>query len=200
MSQFFESVGERVNLGARVGLGDADEEVVRSVARITREREPARDASLGGEAAQQFVRVARRADDELVEDGRGVGEREAFERGYPPARVGRLLRALFGHLLQTLPPHRRQVDGRGQGDEALVGADVGGRLLAADVLLARGERQDEAAAALFVVSLADEAAGNLARETVARGEEPDERAADASQVDGLLSAKEYEDFVRSDAE
>ncbi len=119
-----------------------------------------------------------RAHDELVEDGRGVGKREAFERGNPPARVSRLLRALRRHLLQTAPAHRRHVDGRGERDQTLVGADVRRGLLAADVLLARGEREHEAAPPFAVVGDADEPARYLARVLLARGEETDVGAAE----------------------
>ena len=55
-------------------------------------------------------------------------------------------------------------DGRHQRDQRLVGADVRGGLLAADVLLARGEREHEAALAVAVDGLADEASGHLAHE------------------------------------
>ncbi len=49
-------------------------------------------------------------------------------------------------------------------DQRLVGADVGGRLLAADVLLAGGEGEDVAALAVGVHGLADQAARHLAHE------------------------------------
>src|SRR5438045_100429 len=101
MTQSFESVDERVNLAPLVGLGDADEEVVGASGEVAREREAARDVVLGGQTAQQRVRFRRRADDELVEDRRGVGKRVAFERGYAAARVGRLPRALRGDFLKT---------------------------------------------------------------------------------------------------
>ena len=57
------------------------------------------------------------------------------------------------------------MDRGGQGAESLVGADVGGRFLAADVLFARGERQDEAAMACASVVWPGEAAGHLADDT-----------------------------------
>ncbi len=47
-----KAVNERVNLGARVCLGDADQKIVRALGGVTREREAARDVALGGEAAQ----------------------------------------------------------------------------------------------------------------------------------------------------
>ena len=43
-----------------------------------------------------------------------------------------------------------KVNRRGEGVQRFVGADVRGRLLAADVLLARGESENEAAAAFGV--------------------------------------------------
>ena len=51
-----------------------------------------------------------------------------------------------GDALQALRPHERHVDGRRRHQQALVGADVGGGLGAADVLLARLQRQREARA------------------------------------------------------
>ena len=54
------------------------------------------------------------------------------------------------------------MDRCGERAKRLVGANVGGGFLAADMLLARGERQDEAAAAFGVGGLAREAAGHLA--------------------------------------
>ena len=58
------------------------------------------------------------------------------------------------------------------------GADVRCRLLAADVLLAGGERQDEAALTLRVDGLAGEPARHLADVLFAAGEEPDVRSAE----------------------
>src|SRR5687768_14535951 len=95
----FKSRHEGVDLAPLVRLGDADEEVVRASREVAREGEAAGDVVLGGEAAQEPFGFRRRADDELVESGRRVGELEAFERGELAARVGGLLRALRGHLL-----------------------------------------------------------------------------------------------------
>src|SRR2546423_7756101 len=178
MTQSFESLDERVNLSALVDFSYTNKKVVRAFGEVAREREAARDVVLGGQTAQQSVRFDRRAHDELVEDVRGVGEREAFDRGDLTARVGGLLRALRGDLLKTSAAHRRHVDGRGERDQTFVGADVRGSLLAPYVLLARGEREDEAAAALSVVCDAGEPARHLARVLLARGEQPDVRAAE----------------------
>ena len=66
--------------------------------------------------------------------------------------------------------------------QAGVGADVARRLLAADVLLAGGEREHEAAAAFRIDGLAGEAARHLAHELIARGEEADVGAAEDQAV------------------
>src|SRR5712691_4983034 len=56
---------------------------------------------------------------------------------------------------------KRHVDVGGERHQSLVGADVRGRLLAPDVLLAGRERQTECAAPFGVARLPDEAARNL---------------------------------------
>src|SRR5438270_929652 len=173
-----QSRDERVNLSTLVDFSYTNKKIDREVGQVAREREAARYIVLGGKAAQQSVRLDRRADDELVEDVRGVREREAFDRGNLTARVGGLLRALRGDLLQTCAPHRRHVDGRGERNQSFVGADVRGGLLASYVLLARGEREDEAASALPVISYPCEAARHLARVLLASGEQPDVWAAE----------------------
>src|SRR5438045_3815401 len=94
----------------------------------SRRRYADNSSSIGGD---------RRAHDELVEARRGEGEREACERCDRARGVSCLLRALHGDLLQAPAPKRLHVDGRGKRDEALVCADVRGRLLAPYVLLAR---------------------------------------------------------------
>ncbi len=77
--------------------------------------------------------------------------------------------AVFGMLAvatlrQTLGPEQRHVDRRRRHQQALVGADVRGRLGAADVLLARLQRQREAGLAVEVHGAADDAARHLAHE------------------------------------
>ena len=62
-----------------------------------------------------------------------------------------------------------QVDAGAKGEEALVGADVGGGLLAADVLFAGLEGEHPAAVAAAVGRLADDAPGHLAEVGLAAG-------------------------------
>ena len=79
------------------------------------------------------------------------------------------------------------MDGGGQGTEAGVGADVGGGLLPADVLLAGGEGEDEAAPAELVHRLARDAAGHLPQVGLAGGEES---GGGAAEVQGVAEALE----------
>ena len=73
--------------------------------------------------------------------------------------------------------HEREVHGRGDRGDRLVGADVAGGLLAADVLLACLQRVHEAASAVRVARFADEASGHLPDEGLTGGEDAEVRAA-----------------------
>src|ERR1035438_280721 len=76
----------------------------------------------------------------------------------------RLLQAQVRRLLQPLWPQRRQVDRGAQGEQALVGADITGCFLAADVLLARLQGQYPASFAGAVHGLPDDATRDLTNE------------------------------------
>src|SRR5215831_8400835 len=69
------------------------------------------------------------------------------------------------------------MDGGSKSTERLIGADVRSGFLAANVLLAGGEREDETALSCGVNGLAGQAAGHLADEFVTRCDYPCERAA-----------------------
>ena len=88
-----------------------------------------------------------------------------------------MARLCVRQLLQPFAAVDRHEDAAHQRDQRLVGADVRGRLLAADVLLAGGEREHESALAVAVAGFADQAAGHLANELVARGDHAAVRAA-----------------------
>ena len=83
-----------------------------------------------------------------------------------------------GELAQALGPEPRQVDGAGEGHQGLVGAHVGLRLLTADVLLARLEREHVAATAVSVEGLAHDPARDLADMGQGGGEQPEVGAAE----------------------
>src|SRR3989441_12877935 len=90
-----------------------------------------------------------RSQRELFEEGRAEAERHAGDLRQALGRVVGLRRRELADLDEAVPPERREVDRRHERAEGDVGADVGGRLRAADVLLARLQRQHEAARAVL---------------------------------------------------
>ena len=84
-------------------------------------------------------------------------------------------KVLHGHLAQAFFPKQCQMHRCSQGAERLIGADVRGGLLAADVLLACGERQHESPAAASVVCLSCKASRHLPHEFLVRRDHPDKR-------------------------
>ncbi len=84
-------------------------------------------------------------------------------------------------LTQTLRAHGGQVDRGGHGAQSLVGADVGGGLLPADVLLSGLESQDVAAVSVVVRGLADDTAGEFTHVFALAGKESDIRTAIAER-------------------
>ena len=81
-------------------------------------------------------------------------------------------------LAQPLGPHERRVDRRGEGGEGLVGADVRVGAGAADVLLARPERQNVGELALLVHGLPADAPRKLADKLRLRRHVPGVRPAE----------------------
>ena len=82
-----------------------------------------------------------------------------------------LLQAELAVSFKPLRPERGQIDGSPQSKQSLVRADVARRLLAADVLLARLQRQHPASAAVAVHRLADKPARDLADMIFPAGEQ-----------------------------
>ena len=73
-----------------------------------------------------------------------------------------LVIAQLRYLSQAVPPHSGQVDGRCQGVQRLVGADVGSGPLATDVLFPRLQGEDIAGAPLGIGGATHQTAGHLA--------------------------------------
>ena len=120
----------------------------------------------------------RHAHGELADDGAGV---DALETEGLPRVVGSLQHQP-AELDDALLAEPRQVDRPGQRVQRLGRADVVRCLLAADVLLARLQRQHEAALAVGVDGLARDATGHAADVALGRGEEPERRAAEVKPV------------------
>ncbi len=78
------------------------------------------------------------------------------------AAVARAARRAQRHLGDARGPEPTQLDRGGHRHQRLVGADVGRRLLAPDVLFSGAQRRDVGASALGVDGLADEATGQTA--------------------------------------
>src|SRR5260370_15846375 len=90
--------------------------------------------------------------------------------------------------------------GRGEGAKSLVGANVGGRFFTANVLLASGESENEAAAAFEVCSLAGQASRHLADKFFTGGNYTDKRAAIARrETQALIFHRDDVSFGGGDA-
>ena len=145
---------------------------------------PSRSVGVVGEPARQRQAGQHPAPQQRGMDARRVGDvhgelvevRAAVDARHAHVRQGLLQlacrgRSPGGHVAQPVRPEAGQVDGGGKGAQRLVGADVAGSLVAADVLLAGTQRHDVGAAALQVQRAADEATGDLPHQRVAGGED-----------------------------
>ena len=128
----------------------------------------------GMDARRGHVGDGQRVEDRLRVDlgaegleagGERIGEQLDPARD-PPEALGAVVHRV----------HRRH-----DGEEDLGGADVGRGLVAADVLLARAEREAHGRIALGILGDADEAAGHLALEGIASGEEAGVGSAEAER-------------------
>ncbi len=141
---------------------------------------PAHQRQAGQHAPLEERRVHPRGvgngDRELVEVGRAVDTRRA-DLGQGAFQLAGASGAAGRHVAQPVGTERGQVDRRRQGAERLVGADVAGRLLAADVLLARPQRHHERPSAIEVGRLADQPAGDLSDQRLGRGQDAEVGAA-----------------------
>ena len=94
--------------------------------------------------ADHVARRARRPQRQLLEDGLVERRRERD----PLPRVARERHAGLAELAEALRPEPGERDEPAEREQRLVGRHVRRRLLAADVLLARLQREDEAAVAV----------------------------------------------------
>ena len=86
-----------------------------------------------------------------------------------------------GKLRHALVAQQCHVRGECEHAEAAVGADVARRLVSANMLLARGQRQHESALAVCIHRFTAEAAGHLPHEFRLTCEETDIRSAEAER-------------------
>lgn len=166
-----EDLPQRHHFGARDGLVQRDAQAaVIDLAQV----EPVRlrgDVQVGGARAG--------GDGQRVEEGTGL-QRVADLAQAGGQRGGQAVHAL-GDALEAL---RAVVDGvhrRHHAQQHLRGADIGGGLLAADVLLARLQREAVGRVALRIDRHAHQAAGHRALERIAHGHVAGVRAAEAER-------------------
>src|SRR5581483_2579969 len=166
LAQCFNQI---VNLGLGVRLRHRDQHLPGSVWIVLAQVIAADDMVVFQQRRIDLVYRARAGDDELLKEGQRRIDTEAGQFGDLLCRIVRLLVAQFGHAAQAMLAHQRQVDAAGQRQQALVGANVAGRLLAPDVLFAGPQRHDVGPAAIGVHRLAHDAACDPAYKLILRG-------------------------------
>src|SRR5690606_6376319 len=166
---------EPVDSAASIELCRAEQQVMRQTVVKSSKVKPAQDPRI----EQLRVDLGCRAlglDGELVEERHIEGKFESVELRQPVGEVMRVLVAGAGNLPESFRSEARHVDGRGRRHQALVRADVAGRLLAADMLFARLERQHVSALALRVGGDTGDTARHLANERLPAAEQANVRA------------------------
>jgi hypothetical protein len=158
------------------GFGGADQNAIGQFRIIIAQRIAAENA-LGAQGAQHIIHRGADADHRFVEERRIEHPLDArhgkqfFQQG---AGIGmRFQRDVF----QSFRPQQRHVDGGGGHQQTLVGADVGSRLGAADMLLARLQGQRKTGLTIEIDRAADDAPGHLPHQRLARGHEAEIGAA-----------------------
>ena len=160
-------------LGALLGDRDQQDVVPDGVARV--------HAALGAELDHVARRSARAARTRARPAGRATAL-DAVDRGQRLARVVRARHQQLAELDDPLAAEPAQVDHARERVQRLGGADVVRGLLAADVLLARLQREHEAAAAVDVGRLARDPARHAADVVLLGGEEAEARPAEVQPV------------------
>ena len=142
----------------------------------------ARGDALGGDQIEDLVDGSVEADRELAGDRRVVQQLDPVDRGQALARVGGAADQQLAQLDDPAAAEPGEVDRPGERVQRLRRADVVGRLLAADVLLAGLQREHEAAPAVGVGGLAGDPPGHPAQVLLGRGEEAERGAAEVEPV------------------
>ncbi len=138
------------------------------------------------EGGRDLVRATRHDDRERVEERRRLDVEATVDEGAAQGGGEGAHALRDGHEPGGTVPHG--IHARHDGEQHLRGADVGGRLLAADVLLARLQGQAVGLVPLGVDRDADEAAGDLALEAAVHGHVAGVRTAEAHRDAEALGA------------
>ena len=157
-----------------------------SVIATSRTSSPTRVARVDAALGAELDHVVRRRRRSLSANSRTTGWScsavDAVDRGQRLARVVRARHEQLAELVDPLAAEPAQVDHARERVQRLRGADVVRGLLAADVLLARLQREHEAAAAVDVGRLARDPARHAAEVGLLGGEEAEARAAEVEPV------------------
>ena len=171
-----ERVGETVDVLPRRPLRYCHEDAVLMLGVVPRQRVSRRDA-IGRHGVERPLHRRRDANRELTYHGSVREQLHPLDRRQPPSRVGGPPHQQLPELDESPLAKPGEVDDPAQRVQRLRGADVVGRLLAADVLLAGLQGEHEAAPAVDVGGLARDPARHPAQVLLGRGEEAERGAA-----------------------
>ena len=184
-----ERLGEGVDLLQRAPLGDRDQQAVLVLRILAAERVAGGNASLRA-ALQDRVNRGIETHRELAGDGRLVQQLDSLDRGQLLSRVGGPPHQQLAELAEALAPEPGEVNHRAERVQRLRGADVVGRFLAADVLLAGLQCEDEAAATVDVLGFAGDPSRHPPDLLLSRAEEAEGGAAEVEPVAERLALTE----------
>ncbi len=169
-----ERAGQIVDVLVADRFGDGDQQPLGHVGPVGKQAAHGNAAQYlaPGQRIGDLARVlAGQPHRELVEEIALVDDFDAGDRAQPLRRLQRPGMVDARQPAQPVAAQQRHVDRERQRAQARIGADIAGRLLAPDMLLARRERQHEAALAVRVHRLAAQPSGHLAHEFLARAEQ-----------------------------
>ena len=178
-----QHVGEAVDVLAGTSLGDRHEQAT-AVLGTTGQRLQVGSGvdALGGATTAHGGHVGVQADRELADHGLLVELLNAGQRGERLAGVVGACQQQLAELDDPLPSKPGEVDDPAQRVERLGGADVRGRLLTTDVLLAGLEREHEATATVDIDGLPGDPPGHAPQVLLASREEPERGTSEVEAI------------------
>ena len=133
---------------------------------------------------------------ELIEAGRRKRKLHTRQLTEFLRQVTRLGQVVLRQRAQAALAVHGKENGHGQGAQRLIGANVRGGLLPPDVLLARGQREHKAAAALRVGGLAHQPPGQAADKLLLGRQHSDKRPSVADRQAERLCFQRYDVGLR----
>src|SRR6185369_346330 len=149
LQHLLDSLGKPVDFALRPLLGYGNDQGVFQAVVILACRNSGSDPLFQQRRNNRLGRL-REGDRELVERRSGLKQLDSRDRCETALGILCLVTVQGGHLLQAFFSDRGEEDQSAQGAEPLVAADVGGRLVALDMLFPRLQGKDEASLAVTV--------------------------------------------------